>query len=116
MEDALKTAASALGYSLDGEVGRYEARELISAFLRPWFRRRTLAQIAELFTDRSLLWGPYRTVRQMLDEDPRCSEANPMFRNVEHPGIGTVLTASTPLGVVMTRTSRMPPSISVVRG
>jgi 2-methylfumaryl-CoA isomerase len=33
----------------------------------------------------------------MLDEDPRCSEANPMFRNVDHPGIGTVLTATTPL-------------------
>ena len=95
--DALRAAADALGQRLDDEAGRYEARELISASLRPWFRQRTLAEIGALFTDRSLLWGPYRSVRQMLDEDPRCSEANPMFRNVEHPGIGTVLTAATPL-------------------
>jgi 2-methylfumaryl-CoA isomerase len=97
MGDALQAAADALGHRLDDETGRYEARELISAFLRPWFARRTLAEVTVLLTDRSLLWGPYRTVRQMLDEDPRCSEANPMFRNVDHPGIGTVLTATTPL-------------------
>ena len=108
--DALQAAADSLGHRLDDEAGRYAARELISAFLRPWFARRTLAEITALFTDRSLLWGPYRTVRQMLDEDPRCSEANPMFRSVEHPGIGTVLTSSTPLAFGASR--RVPPGIA----
>ncbi len=110
MGDALQAAAGALGHRLDDEAGRYEARELISAFLRPWFARRMLAEVAALFTDRSLLWGPYRTVRQMLDEDPRCSEANPIFRNVEHPGIGTVLTASTPLA--FGASPRVPPGVA----
>lgn len=108
--DALQAAAAALGHRLDDEAGRYEARELISAFLRPWFAKRTLAEVAAQFTDRSLLWGPYRTVRQMLAEDPRCSEANPMFRNVEHPGIGTVLTASTPLA--FGASPRVPPGVA----
>lgn len=108
--DALQAAATALGHRLDDEAGRYEARELISAFLRPWFAKRTLAEVAALFTDRSLLWGPYRTVRQMLAEDPRCSEANPMFRNVEHPGIGTVLTAATPLA--FGASPRVPPGVA----
>jgi len=108
--DALQTAAQALGYRLDDEAGRYEARELISAFLRPWFAKRTLAEVAGQFTDRSLLWGPYRTVQQMLAEDPRCSEANPMFRSVEHPGIGTVLTATTPLA--FGASPRVPPGIA----
>ena len=110
MGDALQAAADALGHRLNDEAGRYEARELISAFLRPWFARRTLAEVTAGFTDRSLLWGPYRTVRQMLDEDPRCSEANPMFRNVEHPGIGTVLTASTPLAFAAAK--RVPPGVA----
>ena len=108
--EALQTAAQALGYRLDDEAGRYEARELISAFLRPWFAKRTLAEVAGQFTDRSLLWGPYRTVQQMLAEDPRCSEANPMFRSVEHPGIGTVLTATTPLA--FGASPRVPPGIA----
>jgi 2-methylfumaryl-CoA isomerase len=97
VEEALNTAAAALGQRLDTEEGRWQSRELISAFLRPWFARRTLAQVAEAFTDRSLLWGPYRSFAQMLAEDPRVSEANPMFARVDHPGYGRFLTATSPL-------------------
>ena len=82
---------------LDSEAARYDARGLISTALRPWFAARTLAEVAAAFTDRSLLWGPYRSFEQMLAEDPRCSEANPMFRRTEHPGVGRFLTATSPL-------------------
>ncbi|MEI6547572.1 MAG: CoA transferase, partial [Burkholderiales bacterium] len=37
VDEALSAAASALGHRLDSEEGRWQARELISAFLRPWF-------------------------------------------------------------------------------
>lgn len=94
---AIEAAAHALGLRLDSESGRYGARELISAFLRPWFGRRTLDEVATALADRSILWGPYRTFTQMIKEDPRCSESNPMFRRVEHPGYGAFLTAATPL-------------------
>jgi 2-methylfumaryl-CoA isomerase len=97
VETGLQTAATALGHRLDSESGRYEARELISAVLRPWFARRTLAEVATAFSDRSILWGPYRSVRQMLAEDPRCSPSNPMFSEVEHPGYGRFLTSASPL-------------------
>jgi 2-methylfumaryl-CoA isomerase len=53
--------------------------------------------VAAAFSDRSLLWGPYRSFAQMLAEDPRCSEANPMFQRTEHPGVGRFLTATSPL-------------------
>lgn len=95
--EALGAAATALGHRLDGESGRWEARELISAFLKPWFARRTLAGIAAALTDRAILWGPYRSFAQMLAEDPRVSEANPMFARIEHPGYGRFLTATSPL-------------------
>lgn len=94
---AIESAAQALGQRLDSESGRYGARDLISAFLRPWFGQRTLEQVTAALSDRSILWGPYRTFRQMLQEDPRCSQSNPMFRRVEHPGYGSFLTAATPL-------------------
>ena len=95
--DPLTQAAAAIGYQLDDEGGRYEARGLISAFLKPWFAKRTLKEIEAAFTDPSILWAPYRTFRQMLAEDKRCSEWNPMFRRVDHPGAGTFLTATSPL-------------------
>jgi 2-methylfumaryl-CoA isomerase len=96
--EGLQTAALALGHRLDSEMGRWAARELISAVLRPWFARHTLAQIGEAFTDKSLLWGPYRSFAQMLREDPRVSESNPMFKRIEHPGYGRFLTTGSPIG------------------
>jgi 2-methylfumaryl-CoA isomerase len=53
--------------------------------------------VGAAFTDRALLWGPYRSFQQMLAEDPRASEANPMFRRTAHPGVGEFLTATSPL-------------------
>jgi 2-methylfumaryl-CoA isomerase len=97
IETALGAAAEALGHRLDTEAGRFEARELISAFMKPWFARRTLAEVEATLTDRALLWGPYRSFAQMLDEDPRVSEANPVFARIDHPGYGRFLTAASPL-------------------
>ena len=97
LEAGLRTAAQALGYDLDHERGRFAARELISACFRPWFAQRTLAEVAAAFANRPLLWGPYRTIAQMLREDPRCSTGNPMFARVDHPGIGNVLTNTSPI-------------------
>jgi 2-methylfumaryl-CoA isomerase len=97
LQDALPAAAAALGMKLHDEAARYAARGLISTALRPWFAARTLAEVAAAFSDRSLLWGPYRSFAQMLAEDPRCSEANPMFQRTEHPGVGRFLTATSPL-------------------
>jgi 2-methylfumaryl-CoA isomerase len=44
----------------------------------------------------------------MLAEDPRVSEANPMFARVEHPGYGRFLTASSPLAFAAS--PRVPPA------
>ena len=97
LQDSLPKAAEALGHRLDTEDGRYAARELISTALCPWFATRTLAEVGAAFTDRALLWGPYRSFAQMLAEDPRVSESNPMFRRTVHPGVGEFLTTTTPL-------------------
>lgn len=97
MEEALGQAAKALGYQLDDEGGRYMARSLISAFFKPWFAKHTLKEVEAVLSDPAILWGPYRTVRQMLAEDKRASEWNPMFKRIDHPGVGEFLTATTPL-------------------
>jgi 2-methylfumaryl-CoA isomerase len=85
------------GHDLDTETGRYESRDLIAAVLRPWFHERTLQEIRELFTGTGVSWGPYQTFRQLVAEDPRASTENPMFSEIEHPGVGHYLAPASPL-------------------
>jgi 2-methylfumaryl-CoA isomerase len=75
----------------DREGDRFEAREAISSLIQNWCEKRSLSQIAECFDAAGVCWGPYQSFQQLLDEDPRCSEANPMFQKVEQPGVGTYL-------------------------
>jgi 2-methylfumaryl-CoA isomerase len=88
---------AATGADLETEAGRYAAREAIAAILRPWFASHDLEEIKERFRGSGVCWGPYQTFRQMLDEDPRCSPANPIFEEVEHPGVGSYLMPGSPL-------------------
>ncbi len=85
------------GQNLETETGRYEARDLIAAILRPWFAARTLSEVREQFAGTGVSWGPYQTFRQLVDEDPRASTKNPMFSEIDHPGVGRYLAPASPL-------------------
>jgi 2-methylfumaryl-CoA isomerase len=95
--EAMAKIAEATEADLGTESGRYAARDLIAAVLRPWFADRDLGQIREAFTGTGVSWGPYQTFSQLVTEDPRCSAANPMWQEAEHPGVGTYLMPGTPL-------------------
>jgi 2-methylfumaryl-CoA isomerase len=95
--EACESIERATGHDLGTEAGRFEARDLIAALLRPWFASRELGAIRELFAGTGVSWGPYQTFRQLTEEDPRCSPANPMFEEVEQPGIGRYLMPGSPL-------------------
>jgi 2-methylfumaryl-CoA isomerase len=94
---AIAALETATGIDLDTETGRYEARDFIAAVLRRWFAQRSLAQVRATFAGTGVSWGPYQTFRQLVDEDARCSTANPMFDEVEHPGVGTYPMPRSPL-------------------
>ena len=95
--EACQSIEHATGHNLSTESGRFTARDLIAALLRPWFASRNLAEIRETFSGTNVSWGPYQTFRQLVTEDPRCSRANPLFAEVEHPGVGTYLMPGSPL-------------------
>src|SRR5437868_9193843 len=73
---------------LDTETGRYEARDAIAALIARWCAGKTLADIREAFAGTGVLWGPFQDFVELVREDPRCSAANPLFAEVEQPGIG----------------------------
>jgi len=103
---AFRSLESVSGHDLSSEDGRFGARDLIAAVLRPWFEARSLEQIRAAFEATGVSWGPYQTFRQLVDEDPRASEANPMFSRLEQPGIGAYLVPASP--IELTASGRMP--------
>jgi 2-methylfumaryl-CoA isomerase len=97
LADRLALIGPMLGVDLSREGDRFRAREAISAVLAPWFRARTLAEVQKAFEGTAVCWGPYQTFRQMVEEDPRCSTRNPLFSQLEQPGIGSYLVPGSPL-------------------
>jgi 2-methylfumaryl-CoA isomerase len=79
------------------EGDRFKASDSITALLKPWCATRTLAEIRSAFANTGVCWGPYQTFKQMVGEDPRCSDANPLFAALDQPGIGRYLVPGSPL-------------------
>jgi 2-methylfumaryl-CoA isomerase len=95
--DAFATLEETLNLDFSREGDRFEAREVLGAVIKPWTVRRTLAEISAAFDGHDVCWGPYQTFMELVDQDPRCSTDNPLFEEVEQPGIGTYLMAGSPL-------------------
>lgn len=114
IEHACRDIEHATGQDLNTESGRFQARDLIAALLRPWFASRDLAEIRSTFAGTNVSWGPYQTFRQLVQEDPRCSTNNPMFADVAQPGIGTYLMPGSPLD--FSALSRVPPQRAPLLG
>lgn len=95
--DQVRALAARRGVNLDLEGARFEARDEIAALVGPWIAERALSEIAAAFDAQSVCWGRYQSVKQLVDTDPACSTANPMFRSVPQPGIGSLLSPSIPL-------------------
>jgi 2-methylfumaryl-CoA isomerase len=105
--EAFGMIGQVMGVDLDDEGGRFAARELIGAILRPWFLARTLPELSKVLDHGGILWGPYQTFTQLVQEDSRCSTDNEMFAEVEQPGIGTYLMPGSP--AVFAAADRLPP-------
>ena len=97
LAEKLALIGQVMDVDLDDEGGRYAAREAIAAVLAPWFAARTLDGVRSALDGSGVLWGPYQDFGQMVREDPRCSAANPLFQEIEQPGVGQVLAPSSPL-------------------
>ena len=103
---AVDALAARLQLDLAREGDRFAAREALCDLVAPWIAARSFAEVREAFDAHRVTWGPYRSVRQALEEDPDLSEAHPMFEMLEQPGIGRMLTPRSPLD--FSRVPRLP--------
>jgi 2-methylfumaryl-CoA isomerase len=97
IEEHLPQMERAFNADFTQEQDRYRARDAIAALIAPWFEARTLVEVRTALDEHGVCWGPYQTFTQLIDEDWRVSTQNHVFGNVDHPGIGRLLTPATPL-------------------
>jgi 2-methylfumaryl-CoA isomerase len=107
LADTFDAIARMMDVDLDQEGDRFAARELLGATLKPWVLAHTLDELRETFDRHGVSWGPYQTFTELVERDPRCSTVNPMFAEVEQPGIGTYLMPGSPLA--FSDAERLPP-------
>ena len=86
-----------LGLDLQQEGNRFLAREELNKVIGAWINTRSLNEVSTAFNANDVCWCVYRSVARMLNEDPECSEQNPLFQRVMQPGIGEYLMPSTPI-------------------
>ncbi|MEC8999747.1 MAG: CoA transferase [Actinomycetota bacterium] len=95
--DEVAALADELGVDFADEGERFRATDRLCNLFSPWFAARTLAEVAKDLDSHGVCWGPYRTVAEMVAEDPRCSVANPLFAELDQPGVGRHLVPGSPL-------------------
>lgn len=88
IEGAIDQLERAHHLDLTTDKDRYALKEEIEKLLSSWAAKHNFATISKTLNDHGALWGPYQSVTQMLNEDPRASIDNPLFQIVEHPAIG----------------------------
>src|SRR6266404_883271 len=88
LADRLAMIGPMMDVDLDTEAGRYEARDAIGALLARWCASHTLDEIRRAFAGTGVLWGQFQDFVGLVRDDPRASPANPLFAEIEQPGIG----------------------------
>ena len=77
---------------LADEGARFVHRSEISALVDPWVAGRTLEEVRAAFDAHEVLWGPYRTFKELVRDDPRASNlsASPLVfaSHSPNPGAG----------------------------
>lgn len=95
--EALHDISQRQGVDFNDEGDRFRGRDAIAEVIGAWIASRSLVEVAEVFTAHRVAWAPYRTVTDALREDPDCSTRNPLFSQLEEPGVRSHLAPGLPL-------------------
>lgn len=92
---------------------RFENRRRIWDHLERWIGQRDLAEVRRVFDEHAVLWGPYQDFKQLVAEDPRVGGDNPLFAEIEQPGLGSWPMPGSPVnfGALPSRPPRPAPAL-----
>ena len=94
--EAVAALEQRLRTDLSDEGARWQARNEITAVLAPWFAARKVVDFATDFDAGGVTWSVFRSFAEGLAHDPDLSADNPVFSEVEQPGIGRYLIPGSP--------------------
>ena len=96
-QNAIADLETSIGVSLADEGNRWTHRARITAILAPWFASHRIAEFEAKFNEMSLTWSIFRSVKEALHHDVDQFANNPMFSELEQPGIGRYMVPSHPV-------------------
>jgi 2-methylfumaryl-CoA isomerase len=85
-----------LGLDLSKEGNRFRARDHISELIGGWILAHRYAEVKDMFDEHGVCWSKYNTVSEMLEAHPHRPSKNPIFNEIDQPGIGSYFAASAP--------------------
>ncbi|MBD0863609.1 CoA transferase [Gordonia sp. zg691] len=92
--DAVAAVEQALGADFTKEADRYAHRGVLTPLFAAWFARHTSAEIEAALEKASVLSERYRTFGEVVESG--ALQSNPLFAELDQPGIGTYLAAGLP--------------------
>ena len=95
--EAMRHVEAMLGVDLSDEGQRFEARDVIAPVVARWVGARGYDEVRVAFDAARVCWGPYQSFLDMVRDDPRCSTRNPLFEDIDQPGIGRFIAPGSPL-------------------
>ena len=95
--EAMRHVEAMLGVDLSDEGQRFEVRDVIAPVVARWVGARGYDEVCAAFDAAGVCWEPYQSFLEMVSDDPRCSTRNPLFEEVDQPGIGRFLMPGSPL-------------------
>jgi 2-methylfumaryl-CoA isomerase len=111
--DAISALERSLDVKLSEESARYQYRELLAALFAPWFESHNTQAVHEGLEKSQVLWGPYRTIEEMVRDKESLYSKSTLFENVNYRGIGVL---PTPKAVARGTGSDGPPAPASLLG
>ena len=97
IQDEVNRLGERLGLDLALEGNRFRARRELVELVAPRIAARSLADLAVQLDRVGACWSRYQDLAQLVAHDAECSPANPLFQEIEQPGVGPMLAAGLPL-------------------
>jgi 2-methylfumaryl-CoA isomerase len=93
---AFRAVETQHGVDLRDEGARFVHRADLAALVERWVREHTLAEIESVFAEHGVLWGPYRTFKELVRDEPRA--ATPTASPIRFDGADVPATPAPALG------------------
>lgn len=97
IHDSLSKLESQFKVNLNLEADRFKMRREISDLIASIIKEKPLSELSNVFSSFNVSWSKYQTFQELLNNDYRASESNPIFNLSEQQGIGELPNIASPI-------------------